>query len=809
MGESYSEYTCNDLHDFVPHGVGQLKRLVSGLIHAVRNLSKAPALTVIAVASLALGIGANVTVFSVVREMVIDDLSARGPDRLSRIHGVDASYTLYRDLRAAGAFEGLAFYRGLRDWVWGAAGRNEIVWRVITSANFFDVLGVRASGGRLYSQADEGRELAVASYGFWRTRLRGDPHILGRALELNGRLFTLVGVLPADYRSVYGHGVSPEIYLSDAGNANPQDRVYLFGRQRDGTSREQTRQVLAASLERLAGKDPRRIIELRPMSGLRANAAKDGDDRRFFVFFVMLFAVAGMLAFISCFNVAGLLVARAFDRKRELAIRKALGARRLQLVRPILMEGVLLVLCGALCGMALDVFLRARLSSLRWPSAYGIPFEFHLQSDGGLLLYASGATCAALVWSSLLPALTSGDADLGLTMKQGEPACCTRRWGLRKSFVSLQVALSVVLLTLGGLFTRSLMHLIAAGPGFDSAHTLIAAVHTLPGRFSDDRLWKLRAQLVRRVQAVPGVEAVTSAGILPLMGELPAASLRRESEPISSVHRVYVMGAGENYCTTLRIPVLRGRDFEITDRDRDPRPAIVNRTLAEQFFADADPIGQYLLMGSQKEVRLRIVGVAADFRMRTLGESGVPAIFTPDFNGQLLVRVAGNPAQWIEPLRGVLGDADRTAARDVRPLADAAAGALFPMRVASGFVGSLSILGVALALVGLYGSVSYAVGRRTREFGIRAALGASRSRIAGSALRGGVAVLIYGVIAGAPPALFAIWAVADLLPAGVHPWTPAPFCTLILLLLGTGAAASWLPARRAAAVDPSTALRQD
>jgi len=234
------------------------------------------------------------------------------------------------------------------------------------------------------------------------------------------------------------------------------------------------------------------------------------------------------------------------------------------------------------------------------------------------------------------------------------------------------------------------------------------------------------------------------------MGEIPEATLRREGEPLSALRHVYVMGVGEKYCTALSIQILRGRDFEIADRGRKPIPVIVNRTLAREFFAEADPIGQHLLMGREKEDLLEIVAVAADSKMRTLGEANVPAFFKSDFNAQLLVRVAGHPSQWIEPLRSALGEVDRSAALDIRPLEEAAAGALFPMRVATGFVGSLSGLGLALALVGLYGSVSYAVGRRTRELGIRAALGASRRRIVSIALRDGTAVLACGAGIGVP-----------------------------------------------------------
>jgi putative ABC transport system permease protein len=305
------------------------------------------------------------------------------------------------------------------------------------------------------------------------------------------------------------------------------------------------------------------------------------------------------------------------------------------------------------------------------------------------------------------------------------------------------------------------------------------------------------------------VVAATSTGILPLMGEVPEAVLRRPGDPQSGSRRVYAMGAGENYCAALGIPILRGRDFEIADRGRKPIPVIVNRTLARNFFAGADPIGQHLLMGTEREDLLEIVGVAADSKMRTLGEANMPAFFKPDFNAQLLVRVAGNPSKWMEPLRNALGQVNGTAALDVRPLEEAAAGALFPMRVATGFLASLGGLGLVLSLIGLYGSVSFAVGRRTREFGIRAALGASQRRIVRIALRDGIAVLAYGAGIGLPLALLAIRLLVDLLPAGVDPWDPASFLGVILLLLATGTAAAWIPARRAATVAPAMALRQE
>ncbi len=761
-----------------------------------RFLRRSPALAAAAITSLALGIAANVTVYSIVREMVLDDLSASQPDRLVRMDA-QVSYGQYRQLRAAGVFQDLAFQLGFGDIDWRTASGGERVWRLSASANFFDVLGVRASAGRLFTQADEGRDVAVASYGFWQRRLHADPHAVGRSLELNGRLYTVLGILPRDYRSVMGHGVSPEIYLAaDAGAAHCRP----FGRLRADLTRDQTRQALQAAAQRIGGAEfAREVAVLRPMAGLAANAASEGNQRRFFLFFVMLFGVAGMLALIACSNVAGLMLARGAGRRKELAIRKALGAGRLQLARPMLAEGLVLVLCGAAAGLALDALLRTRLSALRWPSAYDIPIEFHFQSDRGLLLYALLVSSLALLITSAIPALRGSRADLSLALKQGEPAFSLRRWNLRNGFVLLQVVLSMVLLSLGALFTRAFVQLARSGPGFDAAHTIIAAVHGVTDRDA----------LVRRLEAVPGVLGVTSIGTLPFMGELPLQRVRREGAPPESYRDVYAMGAGEHYFATLGIPILRGRDFEIRDRVRTPTPAIVSRTLAERLFGGGDPVGARLIGGTGREQALEIVGVAADTRLRTLGEDRVAAIYTPFFEAQFVVRVAGLPARQMEPLRAALEQAEPRDTLDIHPMSDAVEGALFPMRMASALVGSLSLLGMLLALVGLYGSISFSVSRRTREMGIRSALGATARRITWTALRDGIAILVTGGALGMALAIAAIRPLADLLPDGIDPWNPLLLAAPALLLAIAGVLAAWFPAHRAAAVDPSLALRHD
>ena len=754
--------------------------MLADLRLALRGLRKAPTLTAIALASLALGIGANVTVFSVARELILDDASALAPGGLARLDAT-LSYAQTHDLRRAAVFRDIAFHTGLHDAIWQHPGRNEIVWGMDTSPNFFDLLGIHPAIGRLYSDRDEGQPVAVVSYGFWRRRLQG-----ASAVQAGGRLYTVIGVLPRDYRSVMRHGIAPEIY---APARLVSARCYVIGRLRDGFTRARTREALAAAVPSLGIPEFTRTLPgLSPFSGLAANAGSSGEDRRMFVFFVMLTAVAALLTLIACSNVAGLLLARRISRRREIAIRQALGATRWQLARPLLAEFVLLVAGGAALGMALDAFLRSRLAVLRWPTAYGIPFEFHFQSDRGLLGYAAATALAALAVCSL------GTGDRRIT-----PA----RWNLRSGLVALQVVLSMVLLTLGALFTRSFVQVARAGPGFDTAHTIIATAHPLPG---GDHGFAWRQRLIEAIRQVPGVEDATSTGVLPLMGELPAAPLRRPGDPATVARDSYTVGVGEDYFTTLGMPILYGREFDAADRDRRPVPAIVSLTLARRLFGRVNPIGAPLLRGPGTEDVLQVVGVAADARLRTLGERAAPVLYTPDFNGQFLVRVSGDATQWIEPLRRAMTAADPAPAFDIRPLRDAVAGALFPVRIAAAFVGSISALGLVLALVGLYGSVSYAVSCRTREMAIRAALGATRARIIWTALRESALILASAAAVGLLFVIQAVRPLVDLLPDGVDPWDPKLYTAVSLALLGAGLTAAAIPAKRAAQADPREAL---
>jgi len=774
------------------------------LHYAFRSLSKSRSLAAVGVLSIALGIGVNITAYSVIRELVFDDITARHPERLAYINA-DVSYPLYRDLRRAGIFQEMACYHSVTIWNWRNGGHSEMAWTIRSSANFFDVLGVAPFAGRLYTGADEGRDLVVVSYSFWRKRLGGDPAAVGRPLQLNGRTYTVTAILGRDYRSIYGSDFAPQVYVPGVPDSG---RFLVFGRLLPGRSAAATRDALLAAGTALGGAElGRRIANLYPIGGFAGHAAARGDP--IFPVLMALYGVAGILALIGCANAAGLLLARSAARRREIAIRKALGAGRWRIVGNLLAEGAVLSGGGTVLGFLLHTAIAARLRALTYPGSYGQPYEFHFETDAGLVVYAAAIAVAALVVSSVIPALRGANTDLSAAIRQGEPAFSIRRWGLRNGFVGVQMALSVVLLVLGVFFTRGFLRMGAADTGFDTAHTVFAGVQPVRGAHAGEEYLTWRAELLRAVRAVPGVVAASSTTVIPLSGERQRIAVRREGEPASSAREVYRTGVGDQYFTTFAIPMLRGRDFDARDLTLRPVPAVINRALARELFGADDPVGRRLAMGADAGEVIEIIGVCGDTRVRTLAEDNPPAFYVPGFDTGLVVRVAGNPRQWKEPLRRALGAVDPAAALDIRSMREATEGAIWPIRMASILLGSLSGLGLVLSLVGLYASVSDSAGRRTREMGIRVALGATPARIVWVCVRDSMAVLLCGGTVGVVLAVAAIRPVASLAPDGVNPRSPAMFAAVLLVLLASGAAAAYLPARRAAKLDPSIALREE
>jgi putative ABC transport system permease protein len=353
-----------------------------------------------------------------------------------------------------------------------------------------------------------------------------------------------------------------------------------------------------------------------------------------------------------------------------------------------------------------------------------------------------------------------------------------------------------VLLSLGLLFARNFVHLANADPGFNIRDTVIVRVRQPPGQGQGEAGWARRDRIAEIIKQVPGVTGVTSVGTLSLMGELQSQdSVRRRGDPLSAAHEAYELGGGEQFCRVLGIAILRGRDFELADRTRRPVPIILNQTVSHRLFGDTDPVGEEIAIGRESPRFLEVVGVAADAKLRTLGEDHPPVFFTTFSFAQMLVATTGNGAQWVQPLRNALARVVAEAAVEVRPLTDAAAGALFPMRIAATFAGSLAGIGLLLVLTDLYGSVSYATRRRTREMAIRAAIGATHSTILRTAIGDGITVLACGVVARLPLSVAAIGPLTDILPDGVDPWSIGMFAAVALVPLAVGTGAAWIPTR--------------
>ncbi len=787
--------------------------------YAFRTLLASPVFAAIAVLSLALGIGANTTIYRVIDELLLHDVTAFHPERLLRVGAFGISYPNYRDLARSGVFKSLALY-GLANWNLRETSSTERVFVMITSPNFFETLGVSPALGRRYSDADANAFPVLISDGLWHRALGGDANILGRVLDLNDHRFTVIGVLPPDYRSAMGLAIAPEVYVPANAAILPgidaRDQLMfgkLIGRMPDGASRAQVRTALEVQQRRLQrdfpaiSKDLDDITHIEAIGGIQRMFDDPIDGRNFLTFYSLLALVVTLVLMIACANVSGLLIARGASRQREIAVRAALGASRSRLIAQFLAEGFLLAFCGAALGLLMNFWLTHLLSQVRVPMA--TPFEFSFAPDTRLLLYSLAVTVLAIPLCALFPALRASQTDLVASMKLASAAF--GRMNARNALVAAQVALSFVLMAAALLFGRAIVTLAAVHPGFDLDHTIFADVAPAKdadamGGVSD----AYRRRMEDRVRSIPGVAAVSGAAFAPLNPETPVMQVRAEGAPVSDTHPVNAYFIGPDYFKTLDIR-LGGREFNLQDETRKPAPAIANQTLARQFFA-GDAIGKRVIFTARngREQQLEIVGVAADSKVRTLGENPQPLIYLAGFSSpRLLVRVDGNPEAFVGSVRRALHDLDPGAGVIVETLRDNLSIATWPTRVGAQLLAALSALGLILALVGLYGVIAFTVARRTPEIGIRMALGASRANVLRLVLRDAVRVIAIGIAIGIAVAFFAMQPLGRILPISLSTRDPLTFAAAASIVLAAGIAAVLSPARRAAKIDPAIALKYE
>ncbi|HEU4559957.1 MAG TPA: ABC transporter permease [Longimicrobium sp.] len=799
-----------------------MESLLHDLRYAVRAFARAPGFALTAVLTLALGIGVNAAVFSIANAVLLRPVDARDPGRIARVYRNQhspLSWTEFRFVREHGrAFGKLWAERNAVLALETRAG-NEKVQAELVSGDFFPALGVSAALGRVLGPADDSipgaSPVVVLSHRYWHERFGGDSAVVGRPIRLNGRQYTVVGVAREGFANAFP-GFAPQLWAPMAEmrpltgvEVENAGSVYVAGRLRDGIGLDQANadvRVLAAELSR---QQPERRDPLRLWVGHARGLTQELRGGALSIV-TALQAVTLLVLLIACTNVANLLLARATARRREIGIRLAIGASRGRLVRQLLTESVLLALAGGALGLLLSVWLLALAMTL---VPAGTPVFLDLSPDRRVLLFTLAVSLFAGIVFGLAPAFRAARRDVVTALK--EDASAPRRSRLRGMLVGAQVALCTVLLAGSALFLRSLGNASRIDPGFDPAPLLVMPVDLRLGRYDDATGPEFYRRLLESVRAIPGVRAASVQQVMPLQGDNMETRFTLEGEGGDAAPRVTNFDVvGDGFFRTLGIPVLRGREFGEVDRADAPPVAIVNETFARRVFPGGDAVGRRVSMNGPQGPFVTIVGVVRNAKYVSLGEEPRAMLylpFTQNYNADMVmhVRAAGDPASLVRPVSRAARALDPILPFEApRAMRQQLRVALLPARIGAGLLGAFGSLALLLAAVGIYGVVSYTVSQRTREIGIRAALGAGRRRLIQNVIAGTLRTVAIGMLMGVALALLAGRAVGAFL-YGVTPSDPAVLTGAPIVLALVAVAASWFPARRAAAVDPMVALRAE
>jgi putative ABC transport system permease protein len=794
--------------------IGWLDDLISDVRYAGRALRRNPGYALTAIFCLALGIGANTTIFSVTTSFLFSLPSARDAASLISIREADRSASPvadYKFLRDAHIFPGTAGMNPEAEVNWRDGEQTSRLYAGLVTDDYFSMLGVPLSLGRGIASGET--DTAVLSHRLWLTRFGGDATVPGRRLILDGRPYTVVGVLPADNRNIQGFGFSPDIYVPAI---HDDDMVQFYARMPKGMTIPQAR----ASLQRVF----QELDQIRPLEGgwKRAGGIRVTGVTGVSVlgqegigvivaFFGLIVTVSALVLLIACTNVASLLLARASSRSGELAIRLSLGASRLRIVRHLLAEGLVLAAFGAGIGFLITVVCGRLLSSLTLPLP--VPIQIVMTPDWRLLLYAIALVIVTTLVSGLIPALKAVRKDVNAVLKR-EQGRTAGAWGLRGVLVAGQLAISVVLLATGFLFIHNLLRVTSMNPGFDIDHAIWTYMRLVPEKYKDQAKERLLVdEALQRLRALPGVAAATITRHVPLNDDAHMDTFVHTDLSPQPIHVSFEWNSvGPDYFRALGIPILRGREFSRADVKGGEMAIVINKTLARNVFGNTDPLGHALIYG---KMIVRIVGVAKDSKYVTLGEAGRAASYDSWFasdepvNLHFMVRAAGSPSGLVKPIQEILGQLDPAAAIETKPMIQALGFALLPSQAGAVALGSMGMLALVLAATGLYGGLMYAVSRRTREIGIRLALGATPAEVLRVVCRHSAALVGAGMIFGLLLAFAVSRPVAMFLVPGLSALDPAALLSVVGVLIGVALLATLVPALRALRVDPMTALRYE
>jgi len=810
--------------------------------YGLRMLRKSPAFTAIAVVTLALGIGANTTIFSMVNSFLLRPLPVKDPGRITTLTMVQKaggtnnvfSIPEYRDIRSQSnsIFTDLLAYQFGMDGL-NADGKTDRILSNYVTGNFFSTLGLKPTLGRLLLPS-EGEVMGadpvmVLSYSFWKTRFGGDADIVGKKVVMDGHPITIVGVGPKEFDGISWF-LKCQAYLPlgmafidgypmDFMTNRKTQMVFVYGRLQSGVSLKQAQAALDIVGERLTQQypDTYKNQNLQIFPELQARPAPDPNNTML-VLSGLFLGLATLVLLLACVNVANILLVRATVRAREMAIRAALGAARSRIVRQLVTESVVLALAGGCTGILVGLWGSTFLSSMN--IHFDIPVRFDFSFDWRIFAFALALALATGVIVGLIPALRASRQDLGTVLHEAGRGIVAGRHRLRDVLVIVQVGGSLMLLIIAMLFTRSLGKAQQAELGFDRNGIINFTMDPTEVGYQEEQGRTFYKNLLGRVRAIPGVESATSAAATPMgyIGGNDLLDVDGYQPPVGEAKTPVVYNiVSSEYLQTLKIPLLRGRTIDERDTQTSTYVAVVNEAMAKKFWPNSDPIGRYFKIGSEPQHSIQIVGVVKDAHVQTFTGTINPYFYLPfeqHYSGNSLqtlqVRTSGAPASMIPQIEHVIETlAPAMPVFDVQTMSDAlnTLNGLLRFQIAAGLATAMGLLGLILAVVGVYGVISYSASQRTHEIGIRMAIGAEPVDILKMIFRQGLFIVCLGLVTGTIGAFASARVLKTFLV--VSATDPLTYVFVATALTLVALSACYIPARRATRIDPMVALREE
>jgi putative ABC transport system permease protein len=807
-----------------------IEQVCQDLSHGARSLRRTPGFTVLATVTLALGIGANTAIFSVVNAVLLRPLPFRAPnqlciitERLPSVPVVGPSYENFQDFRdRAKSFSAMSATRITTLTLTGNAEPERLPAQM-TSASMFPLLGVGARLGRTFSSEEDragGAQVVVLGYSFWRRHFVGSEEALGKSLILDNKSYTIIGVLPPDYQLL----VPSDVYVAFEpwAKALPDDRnwhpgITVVGRLRDDVSLAEAQSEMKIIAANLAREYPTYDTGM----GAGVTSMRDHLVANIRPALLVMLAAVGLVLLIACGNVANLLLARATTRRQEIAVRSAVGASQAQVLRQLLIESGLLALVGTSVGV---LFAWCTMSGLLRLAGTAVPHVSPVTLDWRVLLFAVGLAVLSEVLFGLVPAWQTAHVDLRDVLNQTTRSSTgtRRRRHVRNALIVAQVALALFLLVGAGLLLQSFERLSSQLPGFQPNNLLVADIPLSTNAYakSADRM-AFFDRLMEKLRATPGIRNAGGATTLPVTGTGSAIHFNIEGRAPKSPHDYVVIGyrpVTAGYLETLGVPLIRGRLIAESDTEGTPYVTVINQAAARQYFPDADPIGKRIQLGATPDASvpwMDVVGIVGDLKQDLAGESQGEMYVSvrqgdsllPVFALSVVLRTERDPLTDVSALQSAVHDInpDQPVVR-VRSMEDNISGSVSGPRFRAMLLAIFAGTALVLAMVGLYGLMIYSVKQRIPEIGIRMALGADRGTVLRMVIAQGLRLAMYGVLIGVAASLALGWVLSGFL-YDVKPTDPTTILGVAALLMLVALLASYLPARRAVRVDPVVALR--